>query len=253
MRNNGAQRTILPEGSLVHGSQTIPLAFPTIALAPGATATATATALVAEPALWSPAAPNLYTLQLAVPGESSYSARVGLRQVSWHGQELLLNGQRLRLHGATIQEDVPGHGDALTPADQDGIVADLKAIGANAVRAQHPLDPALLERLDAAGLLVWQGVGPVEGAGMWYWNSARLEDEAEQQVLPRPTRRCTRRSSRGTWWTRSRATAATPRRSVTSATRRIGCTHATRAAWSRWTSGAGTRRGVPARSTRKST
>jgi hypothetical protein len=182
MHNYGAARSVTPEGSLAHGTQTIPLSFPAIALAAGATATATATASVAEPALWSPASPNLYQLTLAVPGESSYSARVGLRQVTWHGQELFLNGQRLRLHGATVQEDVPGHGDALTPADQDGIVADLKSIGANAVRAQHPLDPALLERLDAAGLLVWQGVGPVEGAGMWYSNSPRLESEAEQQV-----------------------------------------------------------------------
>ena len=142
----------------------------------------TATATVPQAALWSPAAPNLYELALAVPGESSYSARVGLRQITWRGQEVMLNGQRLRLHGATLQEDVPGHGDALTPADQDGLVANLKSIGANAVRAQHPLDPALLERLDAAGLLVWQGVGPVEGAGMWYSNTPRLQAEAEQQV-----------------------------------------------------------------------
>ncbi len=47
-------------------------------------------------------------------------------------------------------------------------MGELKAIGANAARAQHPLDPALLERLDAAGILVWQGIGPVEGAGNWY-------------------------------------------------------------------------------------
>jgi hypothetical protein len=182
VHNNASTRAIKPEGSLVDGAQTVPLAFPAITVPAGSTATATATASVAAPALWSPAAPNLYTLQLAVPGESSYSARVGLRQITWHGGEVLLNGQRLRLHGATVQEDVPGHGDALTPADQDGIVADLKSIGANAVRAQHPLDPALLERLDAAGLLVWQGVGPVEGAGMWYSNSAKLDAEAEQQV-----------------------------------------------------------------------
>ena len=182
VHNYGATRSITPEGSLVDGPQTVPLTFAPITVAADATATATATATVAAPALWSPAAPNLYTMQLAVPGESSYSARVGLRQITWHGGDVLLNGQRLRLHGATVQEDVPGHGDALTPADQDGIVADLKSIGANAVRAQHPLDPALLERLDAAGLLVWQGVGPVEGAGMWYSNSAKLEAEAEQQV-----------------------------------------------------------------------
>ncbi|HXB14808.1 MAG TPA: glycoside hydrolase family 2 TIM barrel-domain containing protein [Solirubrobacteraceae bacterium] len=182
VRNYGRARTIVPEGSLAGPGRTIPLSFAPVALAPGANTTVTATATVREPALWSPAAPNLYTLELAVPGESSYSARVGLRQISWHGQELLLNGQRLHLHGATIQEDVPGHGDALTPADQDAIVAELKAIGANAVRAQHPLDPALLERLDAAGLLVWQGVGPVEGAGAWYSKTPRLEAEAEQQV-----------------------------------------------------------------------
>ncbi len=182
VHNNSSTRAIKPEGSLVHGAQTVPLTFGAVTVPAGATADATATATVAAPALWSPAAPNLYTLQLAVPGEGSYSARVGLRQITWHGGEVLLNGQRLRLHGATVQEDVPGHGDALTPADQDGIVADLKSIGANAVRAQHPLDPALLERLDAAGLLVWQGVGPVEGAGMWYSNSAKLDAEAEQQV-----------------------------------------------------------------------
>ncbi len=182
VHNYGAARSIRPEGSLVNGPQAIPLTFAAITVPAGATATATATAAVAAPALWSPAAPNLYTMELAVPGESTYSARVGLRQITRHGGEVLLNGQRLRLHGATIQEDVPGHGDALTPADQDGIVADLKSIGANAVRAQHPLDPALLERLDAAGLLVWQGVGPVEGAGMWYSNSAKLDAEAEQQV-----------------------------------------------------------------------
>ncbi len=182
VHNYGPARTVKPEGSLVRPGQTIALSFPAVALGAGATTTATATAAVAQPALWSPGSPNLYELELAVPGESSYAARVGLRQVTWHGQELFINGQRLKLHGATVQEDVPGHGDALSPADQDGIVADLKAIGANAVRAQHPLDPALLERLDAAGILVWQGVGPVEGAGMWYSNSPRLDAEAEQQV-----------------------------------------------------------------------
>lgn len=182
VRNYGAARTITPQGSLSNGGQTVPLTFPATQIAAGASTRVTATTEVSTPALWSPSSPNLYELQLAVSDESTYAARVGLRQLSWHGHELLLNGARLRLHGATIQEDVPGHGDALTPADQNTIVAELKSIGANAVRAQHPLDPALLERLDAAGLLVWQGVGPVEGAGMWYSTTPRLTEEAEEQV-----------------------------------------------------------------------
>jgi Glycosyl hydrolases family 2, TIM barrel domain/Glycosyl hydrolases family 2/Glycosyl hydrolases family 2, sugar binding domain len=182
VHNNSSQRTIVPEGSLVHGGQTIPLSFPAQNLAKGQTATATSTVTIAEPALWSPRAPNLYALSLAVGSESSFSARVGLRQLTWSQGRVYLNGQRLLLHGASIQEDARGHGDALTPADEDGLVGELRAIGANAVRSQHPLDPALLERLDAAGFLVWQGIGPVEGAGNWYSSTPRLNAEAEQQA-----------------------------------------------------------------------
>ncbi len=182
VRNDGPARTVQPEGSLVHGQQRIPLAFAPVALGSGQSATATASATVAAPALWSPAQPNLYELALNVGQESGYTARVGLRQLSWRGGRLYLNGGRLTLHGATIQEDAAGHGDALTPGDEQTLVAELKAIGANAVRAQHPLEPALLERLDAAGIVVWQGVGPVEGAGNWYSSTPSLLAEAEQQA-----------------------------------------------------------------------
>jgi hypothetical protein len=69
------------------------------------------------------------------------------------------------LHGASLSEDAYGHGDALTGADMDRLVAELKAVGADATRSQHPLAPALLDRLDAAGIMVWQGVGPVDSPG----------------------------------------------------------------------------------------
>jgi hypothetical protein len=182
LRNNGPRRTLTPTGSLTRAGQSIALSFPATTLAKGQSAIATSTVTVAEPALWSPAGPNLYQLELSVAGESSYTARVGLRQLTWKGGQLELNGRRLRLHGASVQEDVPGHGDALTPGDQDAVVAELRAIGANAVRSQHPLDPALLERFDAAGLLVWQGLGPVEGAGNWYSSTPSLLASAEQQA-----------------------------------------------------------------------
>ncbi|HEY2537501.1 MAG TPA: glycoside hydrolase family 2 TIM barrel-domain containing protein [Solirubrobacteraceae bacterium] len=183
VRNDGASgRPILPTGTLVHGSQTIALSFPEQHLAHGQSATVSTSVTVPEPALWSPASPSLYQLTLAVGQECSYSARVGLRQLTWHGGHVYLNGQLLRVHGATVQEDALGHGDALTPGDENAIVSELRAIGANAVRAQHPLDPALLERFDAAGILVWQGVGPVEGAGNWYSNTPALLAHAESQA-----------------------------------------------------------------------
>ena len=182
VRNNGPQRSITPEGTLVRGTQSIALHFPSLTLAPGQSALASTSVTVEEPALWSPSSPSLYQLTLAVGQESSYSARVGLRQLTWHGGRMYLNGERLQLHGATIQEDAVGHGDALTPDDQSQIVSELKAIGANAARAQHPLDPGLLEKLDAAGILVWQGIGPVEGAGNWYSSTPALLADAERQA-----------------------------------------------------------------------
>jgi hypothetical protein len=183
VRNDGPTRTLAPEGTLTHGEQAIPIDFPAQTIAHGQTAsTSSTTVTVQHPALWSPSGPNLYELKLAVGQESSYVARVGLRQLTWKGARVYLNGQRLRLHGASLQADARGHGDALTPGDEDTLVGELKAIGANAVRSQHPLDSGLLERLDAAGILVWQGIGPVEGAGNWYSDTPSLLKAAEQQA-----------------------------------------------------------------------
>ncbi len=182
VHNYGPARTIVPEGTLARAGRTIPLSFTAVTLAHDQVATATAVAQVGEPALWSVTDPNLYELTLAVGKESSYTARVGLRQLTWHGGYVYLNGTRLQLHGASIQEDAEGHGDALTPSDEDKIVRELKAIDANVVRSQHPLYPELLERLDEAGILVWQGIGPVEGAGNWESNTPQLLAEAEQQA-----------------------------------------------------------------------
>ncbi len=182
VHNDGPSRTIAPRGTLTNGAQTIPLGFPGRAVAHGQTVSMSTTVTVTDPALWSPASPNLYDLALAVGAECSFSARVGLRQLSWSGGRAYLNGRRLGLHGASIQQDARGHGDALTPGDEDTLIAELRAIGANAVRSQHPLEGGLLERLDAAGILVWQGVGPVEGAGNWYSNSPSLVRAAERQV-----------------------------------------------------------------------
>ncbi|MEA2192837.1 MAG: beta-galactosidase, partial [Solirubrobacteraceae bacterium] len=63
--------------------------------------------------------------------------------------------------------DARGHGDALSPADEDRLIAGLRAVGANATRSQLPLARSMLERLEAAGILVWQEIGPWEPAGRW--------------------------------------------------------------------------------------
>ena len=140
-------------------------------------ATARATLRLAHPDLWAPGHPHLQTLRLAVPG-AGWTERVGLRELRWDGGRLRVNGRPLTLHGASLQEDAPGRGAALRAADLDAIVARLRAIGANATRAQHPLSPPLLERLDAAGILLWQEVGPMDGPGNWTSTTPTLQRRA---------------------------------------------------------------------------
>jgi len=112
-----------------------------------------------RPALWSPLAPNLYgayvETRLGPEIEQVDQRRVGLRYIRVENGALYLNGHRLQLRGAAIQEDMPGRGPGLHEEDIERVVADLKSLGANVTRAHYPLSERLLERLDEEGILVW--------------------------------------------------------------------------------------------------
>jgi beta-galactosidase/beta-glucuronidase len=178
--NHAAARTVRVAGRL--GPRV--LRFPPLALEAGQTATVRTTLRIAHPNLWGPGHPALQTLGVAVAGDSvgGWRAKVGLREIRWAGGRLLLNGRPVELRGASLQEDAPGRGDALGSQDMDAIVERLQAIGANATRSQHPLNPALLERLDAAGILVWQGIGPVDSPGAWTGTTPALRRQGLRRV-----------------------------------------------------------------------
>jgi beta-glucuronidase len=109
--------------------------------------------------LWGPGHPDLYGAALDTIAPSGLqqrdSARVGLRTVTVRDGLLELNGKPIALRGASIQEDVEGHGPALTDADVTSVVAQLKAVGANVTRAHYALDERLQSKLDEAGIMVW--------------------------------------------------------------------------------------------------
>ncbi|HWH94558.1 MAG TPA: glycoside hydrolase family 2 TIM barrel-domain containing protein [Baekduia sp.] len=110
--------------------------------------------------LWGPGHPKLYGATLDTIGaggavQQHDAARIGLRTVSVRDGLLSLNGKPVELRGASIQEDVDGHGPALTDADVDAIVGQLKAVGANITRAHYALDERLQRKLDEAGIMVW--------------------------------------------------------------------------------------------------
>jgi hypothetical protein len=182
VHNNGEPRQIGVKGTLSRGDRKIPFEIAPEALAKEGTEVLEATVKIDNPELWSPNEPNLWELALEVPGEATYRARVGLREVRTEGSQLLLNGAPIRMRGASIHEDVFGRGDGLLPSDQDRLVAQLKTIDANATRTQHPLDPGLLERLDAAGIMIWQGIGPTDAPGAWTSRGERRVQVAKERV-----------------------------------------------------------------------
>ena len=114
---------------------------------------------VPAPELWSPERPSLYSARITLRDRGAVQQvlrrDVGLRSVQVKRAHLYLNNRRVELRGASIHEDMPGHGAALTGADMDTIVQELKDLGANITRSHYLLAEGLLKRLDRAGILVW--------------------------------------------------------------------------------------------------
>jgi beta-glucuronidase len=115
--------------------------------------------LSGTPDLWSPDHPALYSTTVTTLARG-HTVQVdtfdtGVRSLQVKGGLLYLNGRRVQLRGASIEEDVPGRGPALRPSDIDQIVSELKALGANVTRAQYGLSDELMSALDRAGILLW--------------------------------------------------------------------------------------------------
>ena len=114
---------------------------------------------VRGPKLWSPEQPNLYTARLELRDAGRVQQierrRIGLRQVEVKGGLLYLNNRRVHLRGASIHEDFPRKGAALSSREMSRIVAELKELGANVTRAHYLMNDRLLEKLDRAGIMVW--------------------------------------------------------------------------------------------------
>jgi beta-glucuronidase len=112
-----------------------------------------------DPKTWSPEHPDRYAATIATRAGGRVvqvdEHEIGLRTVDVKDGMLRLNGRVLDLRGASIQEDIPGRGPAMTDADIDTTVDELKALGVNVTRAHYLLDPRLLDRFDEEGILVW--------------------------------------------------------------------------------------------------
>lgn len=116
---------------------------------------------LAQPNLWSPDTPHLYTLttQLNIDSYTLHSSneRFGYRWFEMKAnQGFFLNGERLLIRGTHRHEEHAGLGAAL-PNEQHRIdMQMIKDMGANFVRLGHyPQDPEVYRTANEIGLLIW--------------------------------------------------------------------------------------------------
>ncbi|MGQ9680917.1 MAG: glycoside hydrolase family 2 protein [Anaerolineae bacterium] len=137
-------------------------------IAPGATARVSLAGHIGAARLWSPDAPNLYTLGLTLAhGDETLDAQqvaFGVRRFEVRGTQLLLNGEPIILSGFNRHEEYAGTGRV----DPGGVLeADLrliKELGGNMVRMHYQAHPELYNLADRLGLLVFAEI-PAWGVG----------------------------------------------------------------------------------------
>lgn len=114
---------------------------------------------LANPKLWSPDSPTLYTVKTTVLKDGAVAdtqtTRIGLRWMEWtENKGFFLNGKHLKLVGTNRHQNWPYIGGALPNTLHRADAEQLKALGINWIRLSHyPHDPDFLDDLDELGLL----------------------------------------------------------------------------------------------------
>lgn len=162
----------------------------------GASGIALEMPVVKKPELWSPDAPNLYSLVINLKRRDkildTISEKFGYRWFEFkeHGP-FYLNGERLLLRGTHRHEEWAGLGNALPDSLHRKDMQMIKEIGANFVRLAHyPQDPEVYRACDELGLLVWDETPWCRGGmggEVWKANTLRMEREIITQNINHPS------------------------------------------------------------------
>ena len=112
----------------------------------------------ARPNLWSPETPILYDVT-ATFGQDKVVDRVGFREISVEGRDILLNSKKLFLRGVSVHEDSQFTGKALRDEERLTIIRTAKELGANYLRLAHyPHHENMAKLCDEQGILLWEEI-----------------------------------------------------------------------------------------------
>lgn len=138
-----------------------------------------------SPVLWSPDKPKLYDVSLTCMNDT-VSDRVGFREISVKGREIILNGEPIILRGISCHEDSVENGKALSRAERIENLHIAKELGCNFMRLAHyPHHEETAKLADEMGILLWEEI-PV------YWairfDRQKTYEDAKNQLTELITR-----------------------------------------------------------------
>ena len=151
---------------------------------------------IKNPKLWSPDAPNLYTLRVQLLHDDRVldqkEETIGFRWFDFDDKgAFFLNGKRLLLRGTHRHEEHAGYGAAMPNALHRKDMESIKEMGVNFIRLGHyPQDPEIYKACNELGLIVWDELPWCRG-GMgeekWQANTKRLFKEQITQNYNHPS------------------------------------------------------------------
>lgn len=171
--------------------------------------TFTQSAQIADPHLWHPDSPYLYTLYTEVyDGDSPVDAcqtRIGIRSISFSkANGFQINGQTFRFRGANRLQDYPYVGYAMGNLGQRRDAEKLKEAGFDYVRTSHyPQDPAFMDACDQLGILILDEIPGFQYIGGTTFKNNSYKDMREMIRRDRnhPCVVAWELSLNETWWT----------------------------------------------------
>lgn len=116
---------------------------------------------IANPELWSPQQPNLYSVKTVVVDGGTpvddYTSPLGIRWFKFTAdQGFFLNGAHYYFKGANVHQDHAGWGDAVADSGFSRDVKLMKDAGFAFIRGSHyPHAPAFSKACDELGMLFW--------------------------------------------------------------------------------------------------
>lgn len=155
---------------------------------------AVATVEIPDVKLWGPGHPYLYNVQVLLGNSQSpidaYECRTGVRTIAVTENQLLLNGEPIKLRGFGKHEDFPIYGRATTLPVMVKDFNLMRWVGANSFRTSHyPYSEEYYDMADEEGFLI---IGETPSVGLYFYDDElgiQQRKQAAFQMLEEMIRR----------------------------------------------------------------